>query len=65
VKISRKSIWKIFGTKMLRDKQTNNDKNISSLAEAITKGGKGKGNLICIELYYELLISKVLRYGRC
>jgi len=26
---------------------------------------KGKGSLICITLYYELLISKALRYGMC
>jgi len=27
--------------------------------------GKGKGSLICIVLYYELLISKALNCGTC
>ena len=29
------------------------------------EGRKGKGSLICIVLYYELLISKAFRYSTC
>jgi len=37
----------------------------SALSVVITNEREVQGGLVCIVLYYELVISKALRYGTC